>query len=317
MAMTGKAQPVAFIGLGVMGGPMAAHLAASGWAVTVTNRTQGKAEAWVAAHGGSCAASPAEAAREAGIVISCVGDDDDLRDVTVGHLGAFETMAPGTIFIDHSTVSAHVARELHERAARIGLAFLDAPVSGGEAGARQGTLSIMVGGDEEPFQRALPFLSCYGHRIERIGGPGCGQLTKMVNQICIAGLIQSLAEGLDFGRRAGLDMDRVLGVIGAGAAQSWQMENRARTMLEGRYDFGFAVDLMRKDLAICFEEVENHGARLDLAAQIDAYYAEIQAMGGGRWDTSSLMARLHPPASSPSPATERSSPRRRAPKGRG
>ncbi len=283
---------VAFIGLGVMGAPMAGHLAAAGHQVAVWNRTTAKAEAWVAAHEGSVGDSPAKAAKGAEIVFTCVGNDDDVRAVTMGDKGALAGMAPGTVLVDHTTASAGLARELAAAAAAQGCSFLDAPVSGGQAGAENGQLTIMVGGDEDVFARARPVMDSYGRAVTLMGGIGTGQLTKMVNQICIAGLIQSLAEGLDFGLRAGLDVGRVLDVISKGAAQSWQMENRGRTMIEGAFDFGFAVDWMRKDLAICAEEASRNGAALDVAQLVDGFYADIQAQGGGRWDTSSLIARL-------------------------
>jgi 3-hydroxyisobutyrate dehydrogenase-like beta-hydroxyacid dehydrogenase len=283
---------VAFIGLGVMGGPMAGHLAAKGHEVAVWNRTRARAEAWVATQAGRVATSAAEAARGADIVFTCVGNDDDVRAVVLGAEGVFSGMAPGTVLVDHTTASAGLARELASEAARRRFGFLDAPVSGGQAGAENGQLTIMVGGDAAVFARAEPAMRAYGRAVTLMGGPGAGQLTKMVNQICIAGLVQGLAEGLDFGLRAGLDMERVLDVISKGAAQSWQMDNRGRTMIRGEFDFGFAVDWMRKDLAICAGEAGRNGARLEVARLVDGFYAEVQRMGGARWDTSSLIARL-------------------------
>ena len=284
---------VAFLGLGVMGGPMAAHLQnKGGHHVTVYNRTRAKAEAWVAKHGGRLAPTPAEAAGGQDFVLACVGNDDDLREVAVGPEGALPAMERGAIFVDHTTASAAVARELAESAAERGVGFLDAPVSGGQAGAENGVLTVMVGGDETDFERAKPVISAYSRMIGLMGPVGSGQLTKMVNQICIAGLVQGLAEGLHFGRRAGLDVDKVVEVISKGAAGSWQMDNRSKTMLAGKYDFGFAVDWMRKDLGICLEEADRNGARLPITALVDQFYKEVQAIGGKRWDTSSLLARL-------------------------
>jgi 3-hydroxyisobutyrate dehydrogenase len=290
--MLSRMAKVAFLGLGVMGGPMAGHLVAAGHDVVVYNRTASRAEAWVAQHGGTRAATPAEAARGAEFVCACVGADNDVREVTVGADGAFHGMAGGAIFIDHTTASAAVARELSEVARERGLAFIDAPVSGGESGARTGQLSVMCGGDEEAFTRAEPIMRAYGKTVTRIGESGAGQLCKMVNQICIAGLVQGLAEGLHFAARAGLDIERVMSVISKGAAQSWQMDNRWQTMVEGRYDFGFAVDWMRKDLGIVLDEARRNGATLPVAALVDQFYADVQRAGGGRWDTSSLLTRL-------------------------
>jgi 3-hydroxyisobutyrate dehydrogenase len=292
---TSGAKRVAFIGLGVMGGPMAGHLASAGYAVTAYNRTPAKAEAWLAAHAGVgdlIAGSPAEAAQGAEFVFTCVGNDDDLRAVVLGAAGAFAGMEPGAVLVDHTTASAGLARELAATAEGQGLGFLDAPVSGGQAGAENGQLTIMVGGNPDIFDRAQPVMTAYGRAVTLMGGPGAGQLTKMVNQICIAGLLQGLAEGLDFGQRAGLDLGRVIDVISQGAAQSWQMDNRAKTMAQGAFDFGFAVDWMRKDLAICAEEAGRNGAALEVAKLVDGFYAEVQQMGGARWDTSSLIARL-------------------------
>jgi 3-hydroxyisobutyrate dehydrogenase-like beta-hydroxyacid dehydrogenase len=297
---------VAFLGLGVMGHPMAGHLARAGHPVTVYNRTAAKAQAWVAEHaacGGSArsAATPREAAAGADFVFACVGNDDDLRAVTLGTLqpgggraadGAFDGMAAGAVFVDHTTASADVARELHAVAAARGLHFIDAPVSGGQAGAVNGALTVMCGGDEAPFAAMQPVALNYARAVTRLGPSGSGQLTKMVNQVAIAGLVQALAEALSFGQRAGLDMPRVLEVIGKGAAQSWQMDQRGPTMLQDRYDFGFAVDWMRKDLGLVLAEARRNGAQLPATALVDQFYAELQAMGGGRWDTSSLMRRL-------------------------
>lgn len=285
-------EKVAFIGLGVMGFAMAGHLAKAGFTVRVFNRTGAKAEQWIAQHGGQAAATPAEAAEGVALVFSCVGNDDDLRQVTLGANGAFERMSEGAIFIDHTTASAKVARELSAAASQRGLAFLDAPVSGGQAGAENGTLTVMIGGEEEPFERARPAISAYARSVKRLGPSGCGQLAKMVNQICLAGLIEALAEGLHFAKAVGLDPEAVVEVISKGAAQSWQMDNRSATMIEGRYDFGFAVDWMRKDLAIALEEARRNGASLPVTALVDQLYSEVQAIGGGRWDTSSLIVRL-------------------------
>jgi 3-hydroxyisobutyrate dehydrogenase len=283
---------VAFLGLGVMGHNMARHLNDRGHSVTVYNRTVAKAEAWVAANGGALARTPCAAAEGQDFVFCCVGNDDDLRSVTRGAQGAFAAMAPGAVFIDHTTASAKIARELDGAARERGFAFIDAPVSGGEAGAQKGTLSVMCGGEPGAFAKAAPVIAAYAKTIRLIGAAGAGQLTKMVNQICIAGVVQGLAEGLDFARRAGLDTQAVVDVISKGAAQSWQMENRYKTMLANEFDFGFAVDWMRKDLAICLDEARSHGASLPVAALVDQFYAEVQNMGGGRWDTSSLIARF-------------------------
>ncbi|MCC6009025.1 MAG: NAD(P)-dependent oxidoreductase [Rhodobacteraceae bacterium] len=283
---------VAFIGLGVMGYPMAGHLARAGHELCVYNRTTAKAEAWVAAHGHGRADSPAKAARGAEFVMTCVGNDDDLRAVVTGPEGALAGMEAGGILVDHSTVSADVTRALHAQAEGQGIALIDAPISGGQAGAENGVLSVMCGGGEEAFARAAPVIESYA-RICRLMGPsGAGQLTKMVNQICIAGLVQGLSEGLAFARAAGLDGASVVEVISQGAAGSWQMANRHETMLEGRFAFGFAVVWMRKALAIGLAEAERHGAQLPVTALVDQFYKDVQAMGGGRWDTSSLIARL-------------------------
>jgi 3-hydroxyisobutyrate dehydrogenase len=283
---------LAFLGLGVMGSPMAGHLARGGHEVTVFNRSPAKAEQWVAAHGGTRAATPAAAAHDAEIVLMCVGNDDDVRAVAAGNEGALAGMASGAILVDHTTASAEVAREMHAAAGAKGLAFLDAPVSGGQAGAENGKLTIMVGGDAAVFARAESVLATYARAVTLMGGPGSGQLTKMVNQICIAGLVQALAEGINFATRAELDPERVLDVISKGAAQSWQMENRGKTMIADKFDFGFAVDWMRKDLSICLAEARNNGAALPVTAIVDQLYSRVQAHGGGRWDTSSLIRLL-------------------------
>jgi len=283
---------VAFIGLGVMGFPMAGHLAKAGHSLTVYNRTRAKADAWAQKHGGKAAATPAEAAAGADFVFACVGNDDDLRSVTTGDDGAFPAMRKGAVFIDNTTASASVARDLDAAARAAGFGFLDAPVSGGQAGAENGALTVMVGGDEKDFEKAKPVISAYARMVGLMGPSGAGQLTKMVNQICIAGLVQGLAEGIHFAQGAGLDVGKVIDVISKGAAGSWQMENRWKTMNGGKYDFGFAVDWMRKDLGIVLDEARANGSRLPVAALVDQFYAEIQAMGGRRWDTSSLLARL-------------------------
>ncbi len=280
---------VAFLGLGVMGYPMAGHLAAAGHDVTVYNRTAAKAEAWAKQHGGAAAPTPRQAAQGAEIVFACVGNDDDLRSVILGNDGAFAGMGQGTILVDNTTASAEVARELAAEGQGRGIAFIDAPVSGGQAGAENGQLTVMCGGEAEAFERARPGKGVDHRAVTLMGPVGAGQLTKMVNQICIAGLLQGLAEGMNFGLKAGLDMDRVIDVIGKGAAQSWQMDNRAATMCQGKFDFGFAVDWMRKDLAICLAEAKTNGARLPVTALVDQFYAQVQARGGRRWDTSSLM----------------------------
>jgi len=284
---------VAFLGLGVMGYPMAGHLVnKGGHAVTVYNRTFARAEAWVVEHGGKAARTPAEAARGQDIVFACVGNDDDLRAVTIGKDGAFAAMGKGTIFVDHTTASADVARELHAAAKALGFDFIDAPVSGGQAGAQNGVLTVMCGGDEAPYAKAEAVIASFARMCKLLGPSGAGQLTKMINQICIAGLVQGLAEGLHFGQKAGLDIEAVVEVISKGAAGSWQMENRHKTMNKGQYEFGFAVDWMRKDLGIVLSEARRNGANLPVTALVDQFYAEVQAMGGARWDTSSLMARL-------------------------
>ena len=287
------AKKTAFVGLGVMGFPMAGHLARAGHSVTVYNRTAAKAAQWVEKHGGKSASTPAAAADGVELVMVCVGNDDDVRAVTLGADGALAAMKPGAILVDHTTASATVARELYAAAKARGVGFLDAPVSGGQAGAENGKLTIMVGGDADAFAVAEPVLACYARAVTLMGGAGSGQLTKMVNQICIAGLVQGLSEGINFGMRAGLDIERVLDVIGKGAAQSWQMDNRGKTMAADKFDFGFAVDWMRKDLAICQDEAKRNGASLPVTAIVDGFYSEIQQMGGKRWDTSSLIARLN------------------------
>ena len=283
---------VAFLGLGIMGGPMARHLAAAGHDVTVYNRTAAKANAWVRAHGGRAAPTPEAAAAGANIVLACVGADADLRAVTLGPDGAFAAMAPGSLFVDHTTVSAAIARELAEAGAGLGLHILDAPVSGGQAGAENGQLTIMCGGTAEAFAVAEPVMQAYAKRIGHMGPAGSGQLTKMVNQLCIAGVLQGLAEGLAFGAAAGLDLGQVVDVISKGAAQSWQMENRAATMAQGKFDFGFAVDWMRKDLGLAIDEARRLGVTLPVGALVDQFYGDVQAMGGSRQDTSSLIRRL-------------------------
>lgn len=284
---------VAFLGLGVMGYPMAAHLKNKGnHDVTVYNRTKAKAEQWVAQHGGGMAGTPADAAKEADFVFCCVGNDDDLREVTIGENGAFSTMEAGTIFIDNTTASAKVARELYEVARAQDVGFIDAPVSGGQAGAENGLLTVMCGGKQDVFDKAKPVIDSFARMVGLMGEPGAGQLTKMVNQICIAGLVQGLSEGVHFAKKAGLDVDAVIDVISKGAAGSWQMENRASTMAKNEFEFGFAVDWMRKDLSILLEEARSNGSRLPMTAAVDQFYAQIQAMGGNRWDTSSLIALL-------------------------
>ena len=282
----------AFVGLGVMGYPMAGHLAKNGCGMTVYNRTAAKADRWMREYGGSARSTPAEAARGADYVMTCVGNDADLRNVVLGETGAFAGMKEGAVLIDHTTTSATVARELAEAARERGLGFLDAPVSGGQAGAENGALTIMVGGDEAVFEAAGPILQCYGRTVIRMGEAGAGQLTKMVNQICIAGLLQGLAEGLNFAAKAGIDPVRAAEVMSGGAAQSWQMDNRAVTMTAGEFDFGFAVDWMRKDLGICLDEARRNGTRLPVAALVDQFYAAVQAREGGRFDTSSLILNL-------------------------
>ena len=284
---------VAFIGLGVMGYPMAGHLKVKGGhAVTVYNRSPARAAQWVAQFGGASAATPAAAAKGQEFVFTCVGNDDDLRAVALGANGALAGMARGTVLIDNTTASASVARELHAAAAALGTGFIDAPVSGGQAGAENGALTVMCGGDQPAYDKAAPVIAAFAKACRLMGPSGAGQLTKMVNQICIAGLVQGLAEGVHFARKAGLDPAAVFDAISKGAAQSWQMENRTKTMIEGKFDFGFAVDWMRKDLAICLDQARAVGAQLPVTALVDQFYAEVQGMGGQRWDTSSLLARL-------------------------
>ena len=283
---------VAFLGLGVMGHPMAGHLARAGHQVTVYNRSAAKAQAWVAEYGGRSAPTPREAAAGAEFVFACVGNDDDLRSVVLGADGAFAGMAPGAVFVDHTTASAEVARELYAAAHTLGLQFVDAPVSGGQAGAVNGLLTVMCGGDAKPFAAMQPVALAYSRAVTLVGAPGAGQLAKMVNQICIAGLVQALSEGIAFGQKAGLDMTQVLDVIGKGAAQSWQMDNRGKTMVEGQFNFGFAVDWMRKDLGLVMDEARRNGARVPVTALVDQFYADVQAAGGQRFDTSSLITRL-------------------------
>jgi 3-hydroxyisobutyrate dehydrogenase len=283
----------AFIGLGVMGYPMAGHLKSKGGHdVTVYNRTGAKAESWIARFGGRPAATPKQAAAGQDFVLSCVGNDDDLRAVTLGEDGAFNGMQKGAVFIDHTTASAEIARELFAQAKKHRFDFIDAPVSGGQAGADNGVLTVMCGGDSEPYARAERVIAAYARMCKLIGQSGSGQLTKMVNQICIAGLVEGLAEGIHFAKKAGLDIEAVIQTISKGAAQSWQMENRYKTMNEGKFDFGFAVDWMRKDMAICLGEGRRNGANLPVTALVDQFYSEVQKMGGRRWDTSSLIARL-------------------------
>jgi 3-hydroxyisobutyrate dehydrogenase len=292
--MAGNGAKVAWIGLGVMGYPMAGHIRKKGGHdLTVYNRNGAKAEAWAKEYGGKTAPTPAEAAKDADFVFCCVGNDNDLREVTLGAQGAFNAVRKGAVFIDNTTASANIARELFAAAKAKGFDFLDAPVSGGQAGAQNGALTVMVGGDQAVFDRAQPVIASYARMVTLIGPAGAGQLTKMVNQICIAGLVQALSEGIHFAQKSGLDLQKVMDTISKGAAQSWQMENRWKTMAEGKFEFGFAVDWMRKDLAICQDEARRNGAQLPVTAIVDGFYAEIQQMGGKRWDTSSLIARLN------------------------
>lgn len=283
---------VSFLGLGVMGYPMAGHLVKAGHQVTVYNRTTSKAEAWASQFGGEFAVTPKEAAKDADIVFACVGNDDDLRSIVLGDEGALASMNSGSIFVDHTTASAQVARELSSVAAKHSISFIDAPVSGGQAGAENGVLTIMCGGDQTAFDHAKPVMDAYAREARLLGEVGSGQLAKMVNQICIAGIVQGLSEGIYFAQKAGLNPSEVIEVISKGAAQSWQMENRYKTMIEGEYDHGFAVDWMRKDLGIVLDEADRQGATLALTALVDQFYADVQRSGGGRWDTSSLLARL-------------------------
>lgn len=285
-------QRIAYIGLGTMGAPMAAHLVRAGHQVTVYNRTHAKAEAFVSGHGGALAHTPAEAAKNAQLVITCVGNDDDLRQVCAGTDGAFHTMPPSAVLVDHTTTSAQVAQDLAQQAQHKQLFFMDAPVSGGNLGAINGVLTVMCGGDQAAFARIQPVIMAYSRAVTHLGASGSGQLAKMVNQISVAGLLQGLAEALAFGQKAGLDMHQVLQVITQGAATSWQMQNRGPTMVDDQFDFGFAVDWMRKDLGLCLDEARRQGASLPATALIDQFYADIQAQGGGRWDTSSLIRRL-------------------------
>lgn len=282
----------AFVGLGVMGYPMAGYLSQQGFDVTVYNRTSSKARQWCEEYSGKAADTPAEAARNADIVFTCVGNDDDVREVILGESGVLKGMSPGSIIVDHTTASATIAREIADVAATRSIGFLDAPLSGGQAGAENGQLTIMVGGDEGIFERARPVMDCYARAITLIGPVGSGQLAKMVNQICIAGVVQGLAEGLNFAKRSDLDIAKVIEAISKGAAQSWQMENRWQTMSNNEFEFGFAVDWMRKDLAIAIEEAQRNGAQLQMTELVDRFYAEVQQLGGNRWDTSSLIARL-------------------------
>ena len=283
---------VAFLGLGVMGYPMAGHLARAGHQVTVYNRTAAKAQAWAAEYGGQAVATPREAASGAEFVFACVGNDDDLRSVVLGADGALAGMASGAVFVDHTTASAEVARELSSAAKTLGLRFIDAPVSGGQAGAVNGALTVMCGGEQAPFDAMQPVAMAFAKAVTLVGASGAGQLAKMVNQICIAGLVQALAEGINFGQQAGLDMKQVLDVIGKGAAQSWQMDNRGKTMVDGEFNFGFAVDWMRKDLGLVLDEARRNGAAVPVTALVDQFYGDVQRLGGQRWDTSSLIKRL-------------------------
>jgi 3-hydroxyisobutyrate dehydrogenase len=283
---------VAFLGLGVMGFPMAGHLKSKGYDVTVYNRTAAKAQAWVAKHGGKAASTPGEAAKDCDLVMMCVGNDRDLLEVALGNDGALSGMKKGAILVDHTTASADAARRIFQAAREKGVHFIDAPVSGGQAGAENGKLTVMCGGESGPFERAKPAMDSYGRAVTLMGAPGAGQLTKMVNQICIAGLVQGLSEGIAFAEKAGLDADLVLDVISKGAAQSWQMENRGKTMHQRKFDFGFAVDWMRKDLGICLDEAKRNGAKLPVTRIVSGYYDEISKSGGSRRDTSSLITRL-------------------------
>jgi len=283
---------VAFIGLGVMGYPMAGYISKGGHNVTVYNRTGAKADKWLKEFKGKKADTPKDAAKDADYIFTCVGNDNDLREVTFGENGIFKSIKKGAVYIDNTTASATIAREIYSHAKKNGFGFLDAPVSGGQAGAENGALTVMVGGDQEDFDKALDKIDCYSKKVKLLGKSGSGQLAKMVNQICIAGLVQGLSEAINFGQKAGLNMEDVIEVISKGAAQSWQMENRYKTMLEDKFDFGFAVDWMRKDLKIAMEEAKNNGSLLPITEIIDKYYAEVQDMGGKRWDTSSLIKRF-------------------------
>ena len=283
---------VAFIGLGVMGYPMAGYISKAGHNVTVFNRTKSKAEKWISEYIGNIAETPAEAAKNSEYIFTCVGNDNDLREVTFGDNGAFKTIKKGSVYIDNTTASATIAREIHDYAKKNGFGSLDAPVSGGQAGAENGALTVMIGGDQSDFDKAKDIIDCYSKKMKLLGGPGNGQLAKMVNQICIAGLVQGLSEAINFGMKAGLNMEDVIEVISKGAAQSWQMENRYQTMIDDKFDFGFAVDWMRKDLKIAMDEAKNNGSLLPVTELVDKYYGEIQEMGGNRWDTSSLIRRF-------------------------
>ena len=283
---------VAFIGLGVMGYPMAGYISKAGHNVTVFNRTKSKAEKWISEYIGNIAETPAEAAKNSEYIFTCVGNDNDLREVTFGDNGAFKTIKKGSVYIDNTTASATIAREIHDYAKKNGFGSLDAPVSGGQAGAENGALTVMIGGDQSVFDKAKDIIDCYSKKMKLLGGPGNGQLAKMVNQICIAGLVQGLSEAINFGMKAGLKMEDVIEVISKGAAQSWQMENRYQTMIDDKFDFGFAVDWMRKDLKIAMDEAKNNGSLLPVTELVDKYYGEVQEMGGNRWDTSSLIKRF-------------------------
>ena len=283
---------VAFIGLGVMGYPMAGYISKGGHNVTVFNRTKTKAEKWITEHKGKMAETPAEAAEDADYVFTCVGNDNDLREVTFGEKGIFKTIKKGAVYIDNTTASATIAREIYDYAKKNGFGSLDAPVSGGQAGAENGALTVMIGGDQADFDKAKDKIDCYSKKMKLLGKAGCGQLAKMVNQICIAGLVQGLSEGINFGIKAGLKMEDVIEVISKGAAQSWQMENRYKTMIDDKFDFGFAVDWMRKDLKIAMDEAKNNGSLLPVTELVDKFYSEVQGMGGNRWDTSSLIKRF-------------------------
>ena len=283
---------VAFIGLGVMGYPMAGYISKAGHNVTVFNRTKSKAEKWVGEYKGKMAETPAEAAKDAEYIFTCVGNDNDLREVTFGNDGIFKTIKKGSVYIDNTTASATIAREIHEYAKKNGFGSLDAPVSGGQAGAENGALTVMIGGDQADFDKAKDKIDCYSKKMKLLGNAGSGQLAKMVNQICIAGLVQGLSEAINFGMKAGLNMEDVIEVISKGAAQSWQMENRYKTMIDDKFDFGFAVDWMRKDLKIAMDEAKNNGSLLPVTELVDKYYSEVQGMGGNRWDTSSLIKRF-------------------------
>ena len=283
---------VAFIGLGVMGYPMAGYISKAGHNVTVFNRTKSKAEKWIGEYKGKMVETPAEAAKDAEYIFTCVGNDNDLREVTFGDNGIFKTIKKGSVYIDNTTASATIAREIHEYAKKNGFGSLDAPVSGGQAGAENGALTVMIGGDQADFDKAKDKIDCYSKKMKLLGGPGNGQLAKMVNQICIAGLVQGLSEAINFGMKAGLNMEDVIEVISKGAAQSWQMENRYKTMIDDKFDFGFAVDWMRKDLKIAMDEAKNNGSLLPVTELVDKYYGEVQGLGGNRWDTSSLIKRF-------------------------